>query len=911
MMDTQKSSLYKRGIPFISATLAALLSISGGGVHGLSCYSCSITSDPTSCTTLQECSSGSQCFTEMIKEGMAGDLHDFYNMGCEKNQPCDFNNTGEIIGRRRGQGSEDIFYRSRRDVMCKKCCNTTNCNLNLCTATTVPPFTPFAPNIYLRLAPSSYQNNFEGIIEAYYDNRWGTICSDQWSVMNAKVVCGMLGFPGAGATTKNGSLLSATVQQNLPNIMCSGNESSIVDCHHGPVGNHSCLQTQDAGVTCSLENTEDDIMFLLDKSNNKIARLDVRTQSYGYIEMEYSFYPGPLDYDPVEERLYFAEGVFNQIISTRFDGSDIRNVLDSTLTSRGENLRLDPVNRKLFIVIDALVSVNLDGTGYKRLITTDIDGLRGLAVHPATQTVFFSNVGNPPKLESSHYDGSNRTVLVRTNISYPQTIAIDYTTNTLYYADTQLGTIVSMDLHGNGRKVIYQDSSTHIYCIDVFGDFIYFTDWTKKTPMRVHLNGTSLQPVGAPSFNLPTQIRLFSKHRSEVPGTVTKSAFSFDPAQVFVRLIGVSDWTSGQIQVYNNGRWGSVCDGGWNDQDAQVACHVLGFNRTQAKAQTTHQKPSGGGLGMSSLDLVNCTGQEDQLAHCGTEPHHWDLHDCSQSGLAGATCETPGALVPKFDNFIVFYDVSYQQLVKIDLNYPSSVASPTKLNIEKVSIGYVPDDQKIYFSGDQDGTFDIWVANRTGSVMKSFGSAIPAGSVIEGLSADKAKNILVYTDSGHGAVVAIALDGTGLKNISTGISEPKGLALDKRHGVVYWSDCKYPAKIEGSNYDGSNRRTLLNSSLESPNAIAIDADAGLVYFCDDGTKTIEVVNTSGRSRKVLHRDYRSQCSGVSLTSKYIYYSDSAERNIVRLNRDGSHQMPLGPDKMTSIYGLFAFENKFT
>ncbi|NP_998038.1 galectin-3-binding protein B precursor [Danio rerio] len=102
-----------------------------------------------------------------------------------------------------------------------------------------------------------------------------------------------------------------------------------------------------------------------------------------------------------------------------------------------------------------------------------------------------------------------------------------------------------------------------------------------------------------------------------------------------VRLVGVIP-SSGRVEVYHDGQWGTVCDDGWDLAEAQVVCRQLGFPGAVSVATGGQY---GEGSGRVWLDDMNCKGSESLLSECSFKG--WGVSDCTHKEDAGVIC-APG-----------------------------------------------------------------------------------------------------------------------------------------------------------------------------------------------------------------------------------------------------------------------------
>ncbi|XP_048587199.1 deleted in malignant brain tumors 1 protein isoform X2 [Nematostella vectensis] len=107
-------------------------------------------------------------------------------------------------------------------------------------------------NIKVRLVGGMLSNM--GRVEIFHNNKWGTVCDDNWDIKDGHVVCRMLGYKRAEKALPRAACGRGSGQIWLDNVQCSGRESSIDYCAHKPWGKHNCGHHEDAGVVCEPRN---------------------------------------------------------------------------------------------------------------------------------------------------------------------------------------------------------------------------------------------------------------------------------------------------------------------------------------------------------------------------------------------------------------------------------------------------------------------------------------------------------------------------------------------------------------------------------------------------------------------------------------------------------------------------------
>ncbi|XP_065426809.1 deleted in malignant brain tumors 1 protein isoform X3 [Chrysemys picta bellii] len=412
-----------------------------------------------------------------------------------------------------------------------------------------------------------------GRVEVLPNQQWGTVCDDNWDLQDAGVVCRQLGCGTALSAPRGAQFGRGSDHIWLDEVHCAGTEAALSDCRAEPWGASNCDHGEDAGVVCS------------DAGISEVAQIRLvnsRSQCAGRVEV-----------------------LHNQLWGTVCD----------------DNWDLQ----------DAGVVCRQLGCG------TALSAPRGARFGQGSDRIWLDDV-NCTGTEAALSDCRARP-WGESNCNHRQDAGVVCSEVRLVGGPHRCAGRVEVHLDGRWGTVCDDGwglSDVAVVCrqldcgtaMEALSGKV-FGPGNESDPvlmMNVECQGTEAA-LGSCPYTDPGDL---CQH-DEDAGARCQDAGISEVAQL--RLVNSRSRCAGRVEVLHNQQWGTVCDDGWDLQDAGVVCRQLGCG-------TALSAPRGARFGQGSdriwLNKVNCAGTEGALSDCRI----WlgGKNNCNHGEDAGVVC---------------------------------------------------------------------------------------------------------------------------------------------------------------------------------------------------------------------------------------------------------------------------------
>ncbi|XP_040181351.1 low-density lipoprotein receptor-related protein 1-like isoform X2 [Rana temporaria] len=198
-----------------------------------------------------------------------------------------------------------------------------------------------------------------------------------------------------------------------------------------------------------------------------------------------------LDYDLQEQKVFWmdlnAESIKWITLNTKTKGTLVKGI-------KSDCVAVDWVGRNLYWTdgtAGQILATALNGTWkgvpeYVVVLDEYLDQPRSLVMQPLDGLMYWSEIGTESQIEQAGMDGSQRKILVNTQLGWPTGLALDLLSWRIYWSDEKFHAIGSANLDGTDIKVLQMKMIQSPFAITVFEDEIYWSEIKARTVQKIN-----------------------------------------------------------------------------------------------------------------------------------------------------------------------------------------------------------------------------------------------------------------------------------------------------------------------------------------------------------------------------------------------------------------------------------------
>ncbi|XP_063051835.1 low-density lipoprotein receptor-related protein 2 isoform X2 [Engraulis encrasicolus] len=201
-----------------------------------------------------------------------------------------------------------------------------------------------------------------------------------------------------------------------------------------------------------------------------------------------------VDYDWHEQRVYWITLNADSIKWSSFDKKNTGTIIKGINVN---SIAVDWVGKNLYWIDGFGSQINAIGLEQSlmkandlvTILDEDMDQPHSLALLPEKGLMFWSEVGAEPQIECAGMDGSERRVLIKKELRWPASLAVDPLGLRLFWTDEKLKCIGSSTLEGGDIQLLQLMETQSPFSVSVFNDMVFWSD-TKRGTIQKALKAT-------------------------------------------------------------------------------------------------------------------------------------------------------------------------------------------------------------------------------------------------------------------------------------------------------------------------------------------------------------------------------------------------------------------------------------